>query len=212
MKATAAALLLLATSGAAQAQDQPAGQPPAPPAVQAPAQPAAAPSQLTVQPPAQPGAAAQPPTIERVETPEGTVTIVRPTPRPQAPPPVLPPNPDAVPPVPSAGPAYSSGPYSSAYDYGYSSYYPYYPYYAYPYRYRRGAQTLAPRRNFDDIGPVPSFGHFDRRALQPGAQMQPRDGFGRILPPPRFPPNQFGPGAVPGSVPLPDTSIIIRRR
>jgi hypothetical protein len=169
---------------------------------------------------AAPALAQSPPsTTEQVETPQGTVTIVRPPPRaqPYTPGPQV--NPDPVPPPPQT-PFLTDqregrspvGPYGEPLPAPYAA--PYSPYVVINpppviIIQRRGvpAQTTAPRR-IDDVGPVPPLVPYT-----PGAAMQPRDGFGRSLPSPRYPPNQYGPGAVPGTVPLPDAAdVIILRR
>jgi hypothetical protein len=136
--------------------------------------------------------------VERVETPQGTVTIVRPTPRAQPATPAPYVNPDPVPPPPvtpfptdqDRSSQYNGAPYA-----GTTAPYAPYPYvYGYP-----PPVVIIQRRGVDTTRPV----------RPPGAPMQSRDGFGRPLPPPRFPGNQFGPGAVPGAVPLPDASQVI---
>jgi hypothetical protein len=141
----------------------------------------------------------QPGNVERVETPQGAVTVVRPTPRPQPATPAPYVNPDPVPPPPvtpfptdqDGTRMYGSAPYAGTYA-------------PYPYVY---------------ANPPPSVVIIQRRrfnggtAQTPGTPMQQRGGFGSSLPAPRFPGNQFGPGAVPGTVPLPDASeVIILRR
>ena len=181
----------------------------------------------------------QPGNVERVETPQGAVTIVRPTRRAQPATPAPQVNPDPLPPPPATpfltdqdgrrpsapappGTGYGA-PYPYVAPYPYSS--PYSPYVVVnppivviP---RRGvpAQATPPPR---DVGPVPPFQAPPAGTLrspstqtgpQPGAPLQSRDGFGRQLPAPRYPSNQYGPGAVPGTVPLPDAAdIIILRR
>jgi hypothetical protein len=135
--------------------------------------------------------------VERIETPQGTVTVVRPTPRAQPATPAPYVNPDPVPPPPvTPFPSDQDG--SSQYNGAPGTTAPYAPYpyvYGYP-----PPVVIIQRRGVDTTRPV----------RPPGAPMQSRDGFGvRSLPPPRFPGNQFGPGAVPGTVPLPDASQVI---
>lgn len=169
--------------------------------------------------------------VERVETPQGAVTIVRPTPRAQPATPAPQVNPDPIPPPPATPfltdqdgrRPLAPAPPGTAYGAPYPYVAPYSPYVVVNppivVIQRRGvpAQTQQ-RRGFDDSGPVPPFqgppaGSFRTPSSQPGAPLQSRDGFGRQLPAPRFPPNQFGPGAVPGTVPLPDAAdVIILRR
>ena len=163
--------------------------------------------------------------VERVETPQGAVTIVRPTPRAQPATPAPQVNPDPVPPPPATpfltdqdgrrpvAPAPPGSVYGAPYPYVA----PYSPYPPIVIIQRRGvpAQATPPSR---DVGPVPPFqappaGTLRTPGTQPGAPLQSRDGFGRPLPAPRYPPNQYGPGAVPGTVPLPDAAdVIILRR
>jgi len=155
---------------------------------------------------AAPALAQAPSQVERVETPEGAVTVIRPPPRAQqaTPPPMV--NPDPVPPPPATpfptdADIRNAPPYPGADPVVYPA-----PYYV-PYVVVNPPAVMIQRRpvppqalrRFDDVGPVPPFesppGRFAPR-LQPGPQ-----------------PRSYGPGTIPGAPPPADAGgVVILRR